>query len=215
MDEIILQSVVSIVMVCNASKRELSPAVERHRYRQEEGHGPNPQQENQQRALGPHSLGQEGPGDGQPAVQAHQTDQVDGDIHVDAGQVVHQLAGCCAKLPTPPTNQVAQKEGSAEQHEGIGQSQVEHQQAGDRALLYPAQHGPDHKQVSRKAQQEGQGQDGHAHLLGDPRGGWGGGRPGGQGSGGGGVGLHGDAAGGVLSVLMVNSARPVQQIQTG
>lgn len=165
----------------------VSPAVEGHRQRQGEGQHPDHQQQDQQGPLGPHPLGQEGPGHGQPAVHAHQADQVDGHVHVGRRHVVHQLARRRAELPAAH-GQVAQEKGRAEQHGGVRQRQVQHQQAGHGPLLHPAEHGPRHEQVPGEAQHERHGQDGDADLVADGHGG--GGRRAGGGGGGVRVGRH-------------------------
>lgn len=147
------------------SKRPfISPAVERHWHRQDECQHPHTQQQEQQDAFGSHPLGQKRSGHSQPAVHAHQADEVNGHVHVHTGQVMHQLACRRAKLPAPAPSQVAKEERCTEQHKGIGHSQVQHQQTGHRAFLHPAQHRPHHKQVAREAQQEGQAQYADADL---------------------------------------------------
>lgn len=146
------------------------PTVEGHGQCKDESHDPDHQHDDVQRLLLPQPLGQEGPDDGQPAVQAHQADQIDRYIHVDAAQVVNGLAHSATELPAFPSSQKPQEERGAQEHQGVSHGEVQDQEARHGASLDTTEHRPHHEEIPGKTKDEGKEQDGYPDLMGEREG---------------------------------------------
>lgn len=142
------------------------PAVEGHGQSHEEGHDPDPQHDDVECTLFPQLLRQEGSDDGQPAVQAHQADQINRNVHVHTAEIVHAFAHTCPELPALPSSQQTEEQRGTQEHQSVSHSQIQDQEACNRAMPDTTEHRPHHKEIPRKAKEEGKDQDGHSCLMG-------------------------------------------------